>query len=88
MSGFEVENGDLGEKSVPFSNGEKQEENSQRNAENSLLTIFRWRMPKKGESAQVSWYEKRNNPPMEAIGGRWEKHWSGRRGFLQIILSR
>ena len=40
MTGFEVEKGELGEKSAVFSNGEKRWENKPRNAQNGLFSLL------------------------------------------------
>jgi len=53
MSGFEVEKGELGEKSAVFSNGEKRQENSRRSARNGLFFLLRRGFPSNGELAQV-----------------------------------
>jgi len=53
MSGFEVEKGDLGEKSAVFSNGEKRRESGQRSVRNGLLSLLRRGISGHGESAQV-----------------------------------
>ena len=53
MSGFEVEKGELGEKSAVFSNGEKRRESGRRNVRNGLLCLLRKEVPTNGEFAQV-----------------------------------
>lgn len=46
-------NVEFGEKSVVFSNGEKQEEDIRRNAGNGLFSVLHRGMAANGESAQV-----------------------------------
>ncbi len=41
MAGFEVEKGELGEKSAVFSNGENRRKSGQRNLRNGLFTLLR-----------------------------------------------
>ena len=50
-------NAELGEKSAVFSNGEKRQENSWRNALNGLLSLLRRGFLSNGESAQVPQFE-------------------------------
>ena len=57
MAGFEVEKGELGEKSAVFSNGEKRLESGQRSVRNDLLCLLRREVPTNGESAQVPQFE-------------------------------
>jgi hypothetical protein len=57
MSGFEVEKGELGEKSAVFSNGEKRQENSRRSARNGLFSLLRREFLSNGEAAQVPLFE-------------------------------
>ena len=57
MAVFEVEKGELGEKSAVFSNGEKRLENSWRNALNGLFSLLRRGISGNGESAQVPSFE-------------------------------
>ena len=57
MAGFEVEKGELGEKSAVFSNGENRREIGQRSTQNDLLSLLRRGITGNGESAQMPQFE-------------------------------
>jgi len=57
MAGFEVEKGDLGEKSAVFSNGEKRRESGQRSVRNALFSLLRRGITENEESAQMLQFE-------------------------------
>jgi hypothetical protein len=50
---FEAENGELGETSAVFSNGENRRVNVWRSVRNGLFFLLRREVPTNGESAQV-----------------------------------
>ena len=66
MAGFEVEKGELGEKSAVFSNGEKWRGNGQRNVQNGLLSLLRrGNLAKRRIYTSASFHDgwqKRNSP--------------------------
>ena len=51
--GFEVEKGELGEKSAVFSNGEKRRKSGRRSVRNGLFILLRRGISGNGESVQV-----------------------------------
>ena len=71
MLGFEVEKGELGEKSAVFSNGENRRENVWRSVRNGLFFLLRREVPTNGEFAQVPQFEEvgRNETARQ-----WESH--------------
>ena len=92
MSGFEVEKGELGEKSAVFSNGENRRETGRRSVQNGLFAVLRWGIPANGESSQVPHFHsscgKRKSPLTgKPSMGRGKSDGRTRRGDLEPFSS-
>jgi len=74
MAGFEVEKGELREKSAVFSNGEKRRESSRRTLQNGLLSLLRSGIAGNGEFAQVPLFDEDSR---NEIARQWVKPLTG-----------